>query len=622
MSYQEPIYNQNSKSVRNSTIPVFGVSSDNCVFNRPILSMSGASKIQCSTNGVLSNYSGTSYSNIYSATTSCYILGGLSLSSCATTGVTWNLKILEDDILVYTDNIYTSTSGETITDAIYSGAVVTAFKNEKYEYSVTGTTFELIQPYGVNNVKLNLETDVFVSGNCLGPNGTWSGCSSTTTNISEYVFTGLTIYDTNVFDITGQTSVKLDFNFTADTETMVESDVKFKYEIYKYNKTLNIFTQPAIYKSDTFEWSSYSATSKISQTIGVSDLSPDGDYLIKGYYIYDSCTEFGKLLDLSYTTEYNKTGDQYQIYNKDLDFYFVVFRYADIPIISSGAGSTDSFGSLKLSSMILDGTTDVFTIPNSAGDVAVTLNGLVLSQSYDYALIDLVGGIRQIKLSGSTQPGDIMGFIFTNATDANNLKVDIIDIQTPIVSGSTNNQGTEKIYFNTTTGKYELYVSLTPVIGNDILVTVNGVALANGIDYYVSTTNNKRIILEGLVFVNDIINIYYNTNVDISGNIFSDSINIDWSIPNTPQNTNGLFTVELSTDSNFTNIINSVSIKHIVNVAAYRLLLGLIGNAGDVLYYRVKNEKKYINICGHAITTTKYSETVEITIQTNLINSY
>ena len=622
MSYQEPIYNQNSNSVRNSTIPIVRTSSDVCIFDRPTMSMSGASKIDCPVGGELCDYSGTSYSDIYTATTECYITGGLGASICPTTGVTWDLKVYEDDTLVYTDNFYTSLSGESITNTIFSGAVVTALNNEGYDYTVTGTTFEIMQPYGINNVKLNLETDVFVTGACVGTGGTWSGCSATTTNVCEFIYSGLTTSDTNVFEITGQTSIDLDFTFTADTASMIDSNARFKYEIYRHNKTLNIFSQPAIYKSDIFEWSSYSATSAFTEAISISDLVPDGDYLIKGFYIYDTCTEFGKLLDLSYSTEVNKLGDEYQIYNEDFDFHFVVFRCGEIPIISSSGGNVDSFGSLNMTSMILDGTKDVFAIPNSAGDVAVTLNGLVLAPLYDYELIELASGTRQIRLSGSSQPGDVMGFIYTNSVDANNLKVDTIDIQSTIISGTTNNQGSNKVYFNTTTGMYELYTNLTPVAGNDILVTINGVALASGIDYYISTTNNKRIILEGLVFVNDIVNIYYNTNTDVSGDIFVSSINIDWTVANAPQNTDGSFTIQLSTNETFTNIVNTVSTKYKKNVSAYRLLLGLVGTAGDVLYYRIKNEKKFINICGHAITTTKYSETVEITIQTNLINSY
>jgi hypothetical protein len=122
--------------------------------------------------------------------------------------------------------------------------------------------------------------------------------------------------------------------------------------------------------------------------------------------------------------------------------------------------------------------------------------------------------------------------------------------------------------------------------------------------------------------VGDILNIYYNTDLTVQGNIFTTSVSIAWNIATPPQNEYGVFTVEVASDTNFTNIVSSAQTNYVLNVQGYTLPITLIGNVGDKLYYRVKNEKRYIDLCGNPIITTEYSDYVPITLQTNAFNSY
>ena len=41
-----------------------------------------------------------------------------------------------------------------------------------------------------------------------------------------------------------------------------------------------------------------------------------------------------------------------------------------------------------------------------------------------------------------------------------------------------------------------------------------------------------------------------------------------------------------------------------------------------MLYYRIKNQKNYVTMCGDIVSSTAYSEIIPIVIQTNAINSY
>jgi hypothetical protein len=217
----------------------------------------------------------------------------------------------------------------------------------------------------------------------------------------------------------------------------------------------------------------------------------------------------------------------------------------------------------------------------------------------------------------------VLNYAYTNNTLGNNLRGEGIEIESPIVNGPTDGQGNEKVYYNTTTNKYEYYMDLLPVSGNDVVVTLTGMTLAGNIDYYLSITDTKRIIFNGDLLIGDVINVFYNTDVTNQGEIDYLSFTVSWSITTPPQTTDGLFTIEFSNDVDFNNILTtSATSQYVVGQVGYSKEIGLSGSLGDIQYYRIKNEKKYISICGDELSSVAYSDTVDITIQTNAFNSY
>lgn len=622
MRYQDPKYNQNSKFVRNSTISVFNTSSDNCVFVRPYIEVDGADKINCKTSGQTCDYTGITYSQVYQDTQQCYS----GLTTCPNSGMTWSIQIIEDDVSVYNEVFKITNSGNTITDTELRNEMVVAFTDLKYNYKLSGTTFNVMQPYGVENFKVNLDTDIRTN-KCLSSLINWSEqCPPLVTNICDYTYSGITINDLNVYEITGQTNINMRINFSADTNAMVSTNTRFKYEIYQYNKGLNIFSQPALYKSKTYPWVTFSGNTFIDIDIPVNKLNIDGDYIIKGYYNYDSCTEFAKLLKIGHSTEEDKVGDKYKIYNSESDHHFMVFRSVDKPIITKASDDGDEKKGLSNLVMIgneVDRETDIFILPNSPGDIVVTINGSVLTSGVDYTILPNVGGTPRIQLTTPALTGDTIGYIYnTESENAVGLSNDNFEVPNSIISGSTGNQGVNKVFYNTTTNKFEVYTSLTPMFGNDMILSINGAVLLKDVDYIQSTTELNRIILVGNLFPTDLISIYYNPTREVQSDIYSNKIGIEWVIQYPPKNENGRFIVELSTDELFTDIINTDTINYIIDVNEYATSIKLIGSQGDELYYRVKNIKKFINICGEPIIMTKYSDTEKITLRTNLNISY
>lgn len=613
--YQDIIYNSNGSCSRNSTIRLPNTSSDICIYEIPFFQMTGASKIDCSE--VTCDISGVSYNDIYTATTECFTTYGLS-GTCFD-NIVWETRVLEDNDLVYSATFFTSTAitGSSPTISNFSGSVVTAFNTLGYDYSFSGTQYTLYQK-GFNNLKLQIRTDLNLTDDCPPFTGS---CSAVTEVICDLDFSGLTSGSTNVYPLTGQTNINLDFTFTANTKSLT-GDTEFNFEIYKYNKDLGVFTQPSIYQSRAFTWNEFSGTSAFTTSVPISNLSVDGDYLVKGYYNYDICTEILSLLGEKRNTAQYKYGDKYSLYKQDRDFHFVAFTSAETPFLNPGNPISPELNTFTIGTFIVnEGQTD-YNIQTAESDYLISLNGLTLSKNLDYSISSNTL-TTVLKLSATTVPGDIITYAFLNSTTDNSaIRLDVFDITSKIVSGATDGQGSNNVYYNTTKGKYEIYTSVTPSNGNDIVINLNGVTLGNNIDYYLSTSNPKRIILEGNLVVGDILNLYYVSNTDVQGDIDTTSISVSWSIQTPPQAVNGEFILELSDNENFTNIINTGQTDYVVGSTNYNNTLNLTGSVGDVQYYRVKNIKKYEDICGNLIYTTTYSEIIDITIQTNAINSY
>lgn len=417
--------------------------------------------------------------------------------------------------------------------------------------------------------------------------------------------------------ITTGVTIPLTFQFTANTETFTATSATFKYEIYKYDNIKSQFHIPPIYKSGIIEYSSISATSTTTQYIPISGLSLDGEYLIKGYYNYNICTNFLNLLGKTVDTLSYRNTNPYNLYDNRLDYYFIAVKAAEIPQLTN-TGSNTPTSNLLYQQVILPnpGTTNVVITNSYGGDFILTLNGLVLAPNLDYTFIENI-----VTLSASTVIDDIITIIYT-PTGGNSLIGDNINVISPVVSGITNGQGINTVYFDITTGKYELFTSVTPSLGGNILVMINGATLANGIDYYQSISNPKRVILEGDIQVGDIITIVYFPMTSVVNGILTNNLSIGWVISTPPQAVNGFFVVEISTGETFTTLYSSITSNYIIDNTGYIVSFIVSGTIGNILYYRIKNEKNYVTICGNIITTIAYSETIPLIIQTNSINSY
>jgi hypothetical protein len=427
------------------------------------------------------------------------------------------------------------------------------------------------------------------------------------------------------YTITGTSQIiPFTFDFSANTNSFSANNATFRYEIYKYSNSLGGFSSTPVYKSDVK--TQLTSTSSFTDSITASTLSLDGDYIIKGYFNFPVCTDFLSKLGKSVSTFNYLGGTQFGIYNKDLDFYFIAFKEAQKPEFSNySTGTPDGFALTqtnltKYKSYSVSGSTtydNIVMLPTDySGDFVLTVNGLVLSKGLDYTINDYM-----LILNDKLNDDDIITLIYTTI-NSGKLVSDVIEVQSPIVSGVTNEQGENQIYYNTTTSKYEVYTSTLPRIFSDVVFTLNGAVLSNGVDFYQSVSNSYRIILVGEIIPTDIISITYPPNADIFGQIYSPDQVVVWSVPETITDTNGLFTLEISKSNDFSTIYYSATTQYITERSFYNLPVSFSGDMGSKYYTRVKNEKNYNDICGKLYTTTKYSDTLVSVVSTNSTNSY
>jgi hypothetical protein len=428
--------------------------------------------------------------------------------------------------------------------------------------------------------------------------------------------TGVTSGATYIVSSSTET-LNLEFTFTGNTSSLIETTPSFKFEIYKYNNLFSGFSTTPVYKSEIIQYSVFSGTNSTTATVAFSGLSMDGDYLIKPYYQFKAPTSFINKLGKTIDTKKYITGNSFGIYDENYDYHFVAIREAETPILTQNPSNEVGVNILRQSVIIPTDNQTIFPLEVSfQGEFLFTLNGLVLANGLDYTYSGNV-----VTLNSETYSDDIVSIIYTSS-GGNNLASDVVTIDLPIVSGATNNQADNSVYYNTDTNKYELYCSMTPRESDSVLVMINGATLANGIDFYQSISNPKRIILEGILMLDDVITIIYYPRTSTSLGLNTNTPVVSWSIQTAPTEFNGNFIVEIANDNEFNNIYYTGLTNYAIGINYYYHTFTAVGNVGTKLYYRVKNEKKYVNICGEIIYSSAYSETIPLIINTNSINSY
>ena len=414
------------------------------------------------------------------------------------------------------------------------------------------------------------------------------------------ITTGITTADTCVHILTNfYDNINLNFSLTGGTTATT-----FSFDIHRYNSDLSAFSETVVYHENSIPYSASHDTNIVG-----GSLQLDGEYLIKGFYIDPVCTDILGRLGLTINTrDYSSEGRLYGLYTPETDYYFIAFLEATTPnILNQTYDSTDHLATLTISPTF-NGQTEIVFNDIYIGEIIVNLNGLTMSKDNDYTIINgLITFVSELKISDVVT---IAGIINGNGyTLLNSYSFEV----TGITSGVTSGQGTNNVYYNTDINKYEVFTP-NPIQGITLL-NVNGVTLSSYYDYTASTTSNNGIILNDYLVIDDVITIIYQSpsapvNIAIEPDPY-----ISWSLVLSPGNDLGWFEFEVSDTSDFSNIIYSATQNYVVGTLIYGDTIPTSGyTLGDVLYYRVTNNKVYRTIMGDDLITSKITNIYPITL--------
>ena len=296
---------------------------------------------------------------------------------------------------------------------------------------------------------------------------------------------------------------------------------------------------------------------------------------------------------------------------------------AEKPLFNNSvAPAPPSIDSLVVQTVFTDSGTTQYVV-NGLSDPIVSYNGSVLAKGIEYSA-NTTASTPYVQLLFTPLDKQILTYAYVDNGTSNNLYGDVYSISTTISSGATGTQTTnDRVFYNTTESKYEFYLVSSP--SSDIVLSINGSILSKDIEYLLSTSNDRRIILEETLNVTDIIEAFYVPNSSVNGLVPTNTPTISWSINSSPLIVNGKFTIEFAdvSDTNFQNILYSGVTDYILGEKTYISLVTLTNAvAGDKFIYRVKNEKFYTPIMGEVIYSYIYSDVSNIEIQYNSGNAY
>ena len=417
---------------------------------------------------------------------------------------------------------------------------------------------------------------------------------------------------------------KENFNFDIimndKNEVISSKELNFTAEIYPYDNSISAFTNNNIY-NQSFNYSEFSG--KTTLNIPLNQIN-EGEFIIKGYFEYPAPTLIQNKLGNRINTLNNyKRGTEYNLYNPKTDWYFLNMYVADTPlIVDNSVINASTIPNLKEKTNVTKKGDRYFGY-RSLSEPIVAYNGVILTKGLEYSA-NTTDEQPVIDLFIPTLDDQILTLIYVDEGNSDNLTLDSLKIVDPIITGLTNEQGDNKIYYNFTESKYEYYLPIRPQ--GDLVVVVNGQTLSKDIDYLRSSSDLKRIIFEQNIKIGDLIQIFYVPLTGVFGPLQTNTPTLSWSINNAPtQGQGGRFSVQVvgEKDNNFENVLYSKSTDYVLEEKVYSVNMDFTNaSAGTKLLYRIKNEKFYQPIVGEIISSVSYSETIPIEIITNKGNNY
>ena len=372
------------------------------------------------------------------------------------------------------------------------------------------------------------------------------------------------------------------------------------------------------------------------------------EYLVRPYFSFVSkeCNP-GVLFDSWFGTV------QYNSFQSSTDYYFMTVVDPPKPILAAPAGtSARANQTLVTDRLYVNGTSGplgpqavnsvlnyfiLSSIP-ATGQILLVVNGVQLTQGYDFDLISQGFGVppiveiyNQIATTDWVLATYISGIPAAAATNFGTWKIDtiLVDGFTTTTTPSYRTPGDNTINYNPTTNNYEFFTSYPIDKTNSIILTVNGVKLAPDEQFFVSTSFDGRIIFDQIyttLNIGDIISVLYATengvNSDNYGSLTTNKFTAQWSVPPNFSNSsvNGRFVVRVY-DNNTNNLLNQNYVDFVPGQSNYE---SIFTSLPLNLYFKftVTFEATYVGYLGNQVITCSSAEGYFDTTNRYINNTY
>lgn len=524
-------------------------------------------------------------------------------------------------------------------------------KNDKIVVSQTEIKeTDFLRNIGLNNVynlkpEINVCSEVFLSpeyyvsgtttGLVTGLTATLTGCTTGTTGIYNLTYTS----DFNVkFIITGSTNyVNYDGNLCFKV---------FPKERFKPKPATSGLINGSEIINNCYSFSAI--TSSITKTFSEGELPKTwAEYLIRPYFTFKS-------MECNPGIVFNSWNDTVQLndFQDGSDYYFMTIVDPPTPRLNPPGGIEIPNYTLVTDRLYVNGVSSVrgaqsisgnlnyfilSSIPSSG--ILLVLNGVQLTEDHDFRLITqgysqppIVEILNVIKdtdwllatyISGGPNPWTTdFGVYFMDTI--------LVDTFTNTATPSYRLPGDNSLNYNPVTLNYEFFTSLPIDPTSSIILTVNGVKLADDAQYFKSTSFDGRIIFDKIYTsfnTGDVISILTvskdkGQNNNNYGSLKTNQFLVQWSVPPTFTNTEvtGRFIVQAFNDD--TNaLINQKIVDFVDGQANYESLLTNLPL--NVNYrFKVTFEATYYAYLNNEVITCSYSEGYFDTTNSYIKNTY
>lgn len=311
-------------------------------------------------------------------------------------------------------------------------------------------------------------------------------------------------------------SLDLVLNFNNNSE-LLSGNMMLNISVHRKNG--NFFDYTPIIELNNVEVRSNAHLISLPTSI----LQLDGEFILKITFVLKS-----------YNSEYYNPKANYIIEKDDNyiygfanedDFYLNAYYSIGAPQLRVGVKDENSYdvSNVKNYGVVTTETTHSHSLLFEnviGGDVIVSVNGLTLSNTLDYDIINNV-----IIFKEALPKDTVINVLYTTSGTKNSLFKQHFFIQSNLLKDY--NEATHGDCFVDSNGKYGLF--LDGFINNDMIpiIILNGVTLSNQLDFFIDENDKRRVIFNGNLMQNDLIDVYFipvNNILQDSGTIVSGNI--------------------------------------------------------------------------------------------------